>query len=152
MEYPDRLFGSVQRQRSSPLCVQKQLVLRAVFQPLLDDEYRNTEGNSAVESLADLDESELAEDSQENPDLHVEDDIVPANKYTESNIMIRHAIEFLEEQEDLGNTRFLDKLISDSTKIGSLVDQIQQLESKRTMPLNWTQSRGSATISYQEIS
>lgn len=56
-----RIFGSVQRQPSSLFWVQQQPVLHAEFQALLDNENRNAGGDSA-ELLADLNESELAED------------------------------------------------------------------------------------------
>lgn len=131
IEDPVRFFGSVQRQRSSSFQVQKQHTLRADFPALLDDENRDADKDSAIESLADSDEKELAEDHQENCGLYIEDDMIPvANKYTEFKTVIRRAIEIFEEQEGCGTTRFLDKFILDSTGISNFVYEIQQLKNQ----------------------
>ena len=78
----------------------------------------------------------------------LEEEVQPTLNYHEFQATMRRVTEISDEQEARGNTRFVQRFIESNSSNQILVEEIQPLKNRHTMPLTSTRRRYPASIYY----
>jgi hypothetical protein len=148
---PLTFFESVQRQRTSPFWNDQQLVLRPEY---LRQESQNTVlGDiNATDSMIDPESNSESEGDSEalEEDIGPDEDSEPMDARADGFItMMQSVVDLFQEQRAKGNDKFLDKVIAANESNRTLLTEIEQLRTKRTMPMTWGPRRHPATMYYK---
>jgi MULE transposase domain len=148
-ESPSReFFDTVRRQTSYPFWKDERLVLRPEFR--LEEQWDGRDLEDDAEESA-SDSSSESELDYDGPDADVDRDSDEENETIEERIVkfkniMGDAMVILEEQAAKGNTRFVEKFMSSSQSICTLVDEVHSLQNRRSMPATWGRYRHPATM------
>lgn len=132
-----KFFGYVRRQRTMPFWVDRQLVLRPEFQASFSN---FSEDNGEVSAFEfDSDDTETVEDSE---DAYLiaegdDDDESEAINFANTKAMMLEAIELCEQQNALGNTKFVRHFCMKNASNQTLVEEIRHINNQHTMPKTW---------------
>ncbi|KAI0996088.1 hypothetical protein K3495_g12092 [Podosphaera aphanis] len=130
-----KFFGYVRRQRTMPFWVDRQLVLRPEFQASFSN---SSEDNGEVSAFEfDSDETETVEDSEDAYLIAEDDDDDEATNCANTKAMMLEAIEICEQQNALGNTKFVKHSCMKNASNQTLVEEIQHINNQHTMPKTW---------------
>lgn len=153
-----KFFWTVKRQRTSPFWLHELLVLRPEFRR----SSLTLEGNHGEENITDIEDEVLNDAVQEENDFAAEDLETDDERRQDTSVSrrdkfkrtLRGLLETYEDQESKGNDRFCDTIVDGFDPIVQdgrrLLEDVDQLKSRRTMPLTWDgRHKHPATIFYQ---
>ncbi|KAI1005386.1 hypothetical protein K3495_g2836 [Podosphaera aphanis] len=117
--------------------VDRQLILRPEFQASFSD---FSEDNGEVSAFEfDSDETETVEDSEDAYLIAEDDDDDESEAINLANTkaMMLEAIELCEQQNALGNTKFVRHFCMKNASNQTLVEEIRHINNQHTMPKTW---------------
>ena len=138
---PVEFFTKVCRQRSSPFWVHGQLIFRPEYNEL--GIRKESDANSDSES--DIDPEALDEDVL----VMIEDEPTPQINTEEFVSIMGSAMQIFHEQEAVGNMKFVEAFIASNGMNRTLIEEIQRLKSRQTMPMTWSRNKHPATMYYR---
>jgi len=170
---PIPFFRQVRRQRSPPFWVDEQLVLRPEFQPTENqdehmsadtqmsqsdsDEIPNFEtvddGSSDSGAEGDtypgtIDEDQLLSDSGDDND-GADDESDSDDEIAGFVSDAEKWLEIIKDQKAKGNHKFLKKVMTSTSGVQRLVQDVSSLERQRTMPRTWGSWKHPATMYFK---
>ena len=104
-----------------------------------------SESDAESESESDIDAEAIDEDKLAT----IEEE--PAEIDTKGFVsMMQSAMDIFHEQKANGNIKFVEKFIAANAMNQHLVEEIQRLKNRHTIPLTWARNRHPATMYYRQ--
>ena len=144
VQNPVTFFSRIRRQRYSPFWIEQQLVLRPQYLRLTAPVLQDSDQESGTESSGmEYGLREIEEDSEE---LTISEDETPKAIATRIKSTLDDLKDLIDEQVEIGNTKFLKNVEEANSKNFTLIDQIKHRKSQKTMPKTWIHNRHAATV------
>lgn len=134
-------FSGVRRQRSGPFWIDKQLVILPEYKK---SEIR-TDLDSNSDSESDIDPEALEEDKL----VMMEDEPTEEIDVDGFLFKMQSAMDICREQNAMRNIKFVKMFMASNMMNETLVEEIQKVKSRRTMPMTWTRNKHPATMYYR---
>jgi hypothetical protein len=141
-ESPSREFSeTIRRQTTYPFWKDERLILRPEYEPRVQLDTQDLQEDNAKESVFDSSsESELDEDEDS------EQEAAPMEiQMAKFKKRMQDAMVIFDEQAAKGNEKIVEKFIASNQLTCALVDEVENLRNKRSMPSTWGRYRHPAT-------
>lgn len=146
---PVSFFSRIRRQRHRPFWIEKQLVLRPQYLRLSTPVLRESDQDSGAESYTtEYGLRDMEEDSEEQGES---EDETPKAAATRIKSTLDAVKDLVDEQAEIGNTKFLKKVEQANSKNRTLIDEIVHRKGQRTMPKTWIPNSHPATMYYKPL-
>jgi hypothetical protein len=137
-------FRSVQRHREPPFWTHRQLVLQPQYQSSLANTKVDKTNDIRIDEDEDIDPVVVEQDQLVNPE---EEENVEAdgNKFA---LNMQIALDIFREQQAKGNEKFVGRFMAMYTSIETLVEEVKELEHRRSMRRTWDARKHPLTMYY----
>ena len=137
-------FRSVQRHREPPFWTHRQLVLQPQYQSSLANTKVDKTNDIRIDEDEDIDPVVVEQDQLVNPE---EEENVEAdgNKFA---LNMQIALDIFREQQAKGNEKFEGRFMAMYTSIETLVEEVKELEHRRSMRRTWDARKHPLTMYY----
>lgn len=139
----------MRRQIFRPFWVEQQLVLRPQYLRLATLVLQESDQESDTKSY--IMEHGLRDMEEDFEELDYSEDKNPKATATRIKSTLDSVKDLEDEKEEIGNSEFLKKVEGANSKDVALVDEIDQQEHQRTMPMTWISNRYAAMTCYKPL-